>query len=275
MKRIILFSFLLLAVGFISFTYPNPKSTGAPASSTGAPGEVTCNTSGCHDDGVVNHGRGKLWLEIDELDYEINPGKVYNLTITISRSFTRRFGFELVALTEDGKQAGSFLLTDKSRTQLLTNDTELKDRMYLTYTYPGTQALETDLGQWTAQWQAPKKVEGKITFYLAGVAANDDGSDKGDEVYTYQKVLLPHATEHLQTFPNPFGTKFQVVLPTTAEETVVSILNQAGKLIYRKPPLIALGQALDLEISPMFPAGVYFLQVESSSYKSCQKLIKE
>jgi hypothetical protein len=275
MKKAILLCSFVAAIGFVSFTYPGAKSTGAPASSTGAPGEFTCNTVGCHDDELVNQGGARLWLENKELESGIEPGKIYSIKASISRKDTRRFGFELVALTEDGKQAGSFILTDKSRTQIIFNDSELKDREYLTYTYQGTRAFANDLGEWTAQWQSPKKIEGKITFYLAGVAANDDGTDKGDEVFTYQKVILSNETARHLAFPNPFERSVQVLLPTTAEETSVSVWNHSGQRIYTKQALIALGQTLTLELGSDLAKGIYFLQVESSTFKSFQKLIKE
>lgn len=275
MKKTILFGGFIAAVGLVSFTFPGAKSTGAPASSTGAPGEFTCNIAGCHDDNLVNQGGARLWLENKEWETGIEPGKIYSLKALISRKDTRRFGFELVALTDDGKKAGNFILTDKSRTQIIFNDSELKDREYLTYTYQGTRAYANDLGQWTAQWQAPKNIKGKITFYLAGVAANDDGSDKGDEVYTYQKVILANETTKQLAFPNPFEKNLQVLLPTTSEETTVSIWNQAGQRIYTQQSLIALGQTLNLELGSNHSKGIYYLQVESSSFKSFQKLIKE
>jgi hypothetical protein len=275
MKKPILFCCFIAAVGFVSFTYPRMKSTGAPASSTGAPGELTCNTAGCHDDALINQGEARLWLESTDWEKGIEPGKIYTIKTSISRNATRRFGFELVALSDDGKQAGNFLLTDKPRTQVIFNDSDLKDREYLTYTYLGTRANANDLAEWTAQWQAPKKIQGKITFYLAGVAANDDGSDKGDEVYTYQKAVLSGETISPLAFPNPFERSLQVLLPTTSEETTISIWNQTGQKVLDKQAIIALGQTLNLELTGEIANGIYFLQVESSSFKSFQKLIKE
>ncbi len=38
------------------------SSSGAPASHTGAPGEKTCATSGCHDDHLINSGKASLCL---------------------------------------------------------------------------------------------------------------------------------------------------------------------------------------------------------------------
>jgi hypothetical protein len=275
MKKPILYCGFAAAIGLVSFTYPGAKSTGAPASSTGAPGEFTCNTIGCHDDAPSNQGQARLWLESKEWGNGIEPGKNYTLKVSISRNDTRRFGFELVALTDDGKQAGNFILTDKARTQVIFNDSEWKDREYLTYTYQGTRAITNDLGEWTAHWQAPKKIEGKITFYLAGVAANDDGSDKGDEVYTYQKVVFGNETIAHLAYPNPFERSLQILLPTTSEETEVSIWNYNGQSIYSKQAIVALGQTLHVELGSELTKGIYFLKVESPSFKSFQKLIKE
>jgi len=43
---------------------PERSSAGAPASHTGAPGEQTCATSGCHDDNTVNSGSAVLTIDV-------------------------------------------------------------------------------------------------------------------------------------------------------------------------------------------------------------------
>ena len=69
------------------------------------------------------------------------------------------------------------------------NRYKLKDRRYVTYTFNGTDAIEKGMGEWKVKWKAPEKIENKITFYLSGVSANDDMSDKGDLVYTRSYTL--------------------------------------------------------------------------------------
>lgn len=273
--RFILYCLVSLTLVSISFTHPQGKSTGAPASSTGAPNEFTCNTIGCHDDAQTNLGNAQLYLDCKDFQNGLVPGKSYTITSLIYRKNTQRFGFQLVALDEDGNQAGKFELLDKQRTQILHNDQTMKDRQYVTYTYPGTKAFSEDLGQWTVQWIAPKVITGKVSFYLAGVAANNDGSDKGDEVYTFQKQVLPGSQSNLIAFPNPFINSLQVQLPFTQNGVNIRIWNKEGNLVSFTEVPQALGQTQAIEGLYHLSAGVYFLEVNSNQFRSFQKIIKE
>ncbi|MBX7180722.1 MAG: T9SS type A sorting domain-containing protein [Bacteroidia bacterium] len=273
--RFIPLGLCFLAVVFISFTHPQGKSTGAPASSTGAPDEFTCNISGCHDDALTNQGDAQLYLTCSDFQQGLIPGKTYSIICSISKRNTQRFGFQLVALDEAGNQAGKFDLLESNRTQILYNDASLKDRQYVTYTYPGTKAVAEDLGQWTVYWTAPKHIAGKVSFYLAGVAANDDASDKGDEVYTFQKHVLPGNSIELLAFPNPFRNTLTIQWPFTQIQASLKIWNKEGVLVFEKEIPNALGQSQTLEEMNQLASGIYFLELSSGSFQASQKLIKE
>lgn len=162
---------------------PEKSSSGAPASHTGAPGEKNCTTSGCHDDHDINSGTAQLKIEVGSIS-QYEPGKTYPVKVSISDADVVRFGFQIVALTNNNSVAGKFSLTDTYRTQFIKNLDQFTDRQYVTYSYDGTDAVSTGLGEWTMNWTAPSTNVGPVTFYAAGVSANDDESDKGDFVYT-------------------------------------------------------------------------------------------
>lgn len=181
-------SFYIFLVGFLFAIYaygPGPSSAGAPASHTGAPGEATCATEGCHDDGKLNSGSALLSLQFEDSVKKILPGKTYSLIVRITDKNVNRFGFQLLALDSKADlNSGDFIITDSIRTKITTNRYKLQNRKYVTYTFNGTDAVEKGTGEWKVKWKAPEKIESKITFYLSGVSANDDMSDKGDLVYT-------------------------------------------------------------------------------------------
>ncbi|MEO6902982.1 MAG: choice-of-anchor V domain-containing protein [Bacteroidia bacterium] len=186
-NKIVIISLVL--VGFIIIAAsPKRSSSGAPVSSTGAPNETTCAKSGCHDDNSVNSGKATLSLEVGDSIANYIPGKTYLLKIKMAEKAVTRFGFQIVALNHNNVNAGKFQLTDKARTQLISNNLELTDRQYVTYTFGGTDGIN-GASEWTLNWIAPKTNVGPISFYVAGVSADDDMSDKGDYVYTIQKVL--------------------------------------------------------------------------------------
>lgn len=185
------FYILLIAIVFALFAYgPGPSSAGAPASHTGAPGEATCAEAGCHDDNTINKGTASLSLEFEDSVKKILPGKTYSMIVRITDKNVTRFGFQLLALdTKTELNAGNYIITDSIRTKITDNRYKLQDRKYVTYTFNGTDAIEKGLGEWKVKWKAPENLNNKITFYLSGVSANDDMSDKGDLVYTRSYTL--------------------------------------------------------------------------------------
>ncbi len=167
---------------------PEKSSSGAPASHTGAPGDGTCATGGCHDDNALNAGTAQLSIDLGSVTKYV-PGQTYPVTVRITDPSVMRFGFEIVALTGDNGMAGSFKITDTYRTQITKNQYALFDRHYVTYSYDGTDAVVPGKGEWTMNWTAPATNIGPVTFYASGVSANDNENDKGDHVYTINKVI--------------------------------------------------------------------------------------
>jgi len=167
---------------------PERSSSGAPGSHTGAPGEQTCATSGCHDDNQLNSGTAHLTIDAGGATQYV-AGQTYSIKVSISDANVNRFGFQLVALDNTNANAGTFQITDPARTQFIKNDHAFTNRDYITYTFNGTDAVSTGKSEWIVNWTAPATTVGSITFYAGGVSANDDMSDKGDYSYTAIKVL--------------------------------------------------------------------------------------
>jgi hypothetical protein len=168
---------------------PEKSSSGAPPSHTGAPGEATCATIGCHDDNTTNNGTAKLTINMGGATHYV-PGQTYPVSVQITDPSITRFGFQVVALAANKQNAGSFSLADGLRTQFAKNTKEFADRQYVTYTFNGTDAVSAGKGEWLMNWTAPSSNIGAVTFYASAVSANDDESDKGDHVYTTSNTLI-------------------------------------------------------------------------------------
>lgn len=197
-----------------------PQSFGAPVSSTGAPDEVTCATSECHDTSQPNIGNAQTMLHIEGLDNGyVERGKTYTLNISITDKDVKRFGFQIVALDSEGKNIGTFILKDEDRTQIIKNELRLIDREYVTYTYPGTAATVIGKGEWSVQWKAPLQME-DVTFYLATVSANDDGTDKGDNVYTMSRTVQTQTVSGLDNEPNAAQAS---ITPNPVQGTMITL----------------------------------------------------
>ena len=168
---------------------PERSSSGAPASHTGAPGEPSCSTAGCHDDNSVNAGTASLTIDAGTMT-KYAPGQTYPIKVRITDPSVTRFGFQILALANsNNSNIGTFQITDSQRTQMVQNESKLLDRRYVTYTFNGTDAVSDGTGEWTVNWKAPSSNVGPITFYASGVSANDNETDKGDHVYTTNVVI--------------------------------------------------------------------------------------
>lgn len=188
-NKIFAFTIILSLVVIIAAT-PERSSSGAPGAHTGAPGEQTCATSGCHDDNSVNSGKASLSIEIGSSVTNYVPGKTYTVKVSISESNVKRFGFQLLALNKSTlSSVGTFQISDAGRTQLVKNTQAFSDREYVTYSFNGTDATSEGMSEWIVNWTAPATDVGPVAFYAAGVSANDDMTDKKDHVYTFSKVL--------------------------------------------------------------------------------------
>jgi hypothetical protein len=181
---------LAVVIAMMMAAAPERSSSGAPGAHTGAPGEQTCAASGCHDDNSVNSGTASLSILIGDSISNYIPGKTYAVKIRIADAGVDRFGFQLLALNNATlKSAGAFHITDAGRTQLIQNTNVFTDRDYVTYTFNGTDAI-SGTAEWVVNWTAPVVAVGAVSFYAAGVSADDDMSDKGDHVYTSSKTLV-------------------------------------------------------------------------------------
>jgi hypothetical protein len=192
MKKIIL-SLMLASMLLIIVLSNTTKvdSSGAPIASTGAPGESSCGKSGCHTGNNNLHAESaNLSIDIPELTDAYIPGKVYSVTITLNQQDTKRFGFAFSAYnSQKDERAGSLLVSDEKRTQVMAGANQFQNREYVTYKTMGTDPYSENTGKWSFNWKAPEIAAQPLTFYAAAVGADDDGTDNGDQVYTRTIVL--------------------------------------------------------------------------------------
>jgi uncharacterized protein (TIGR03437 family) len=153
-------------------------STGAPPRHTGAPGDQgTCTQ--CHA-GAAGSGRVEITYS-GGTNY--TPGERGRFTVTITDPNARRFGFSasarLVSNLANG-QAGT--LVTGSGTQVECEDSRaLPCRteapvQFITHTTPA------QAGRFEFDWDPP--ASGDVRVFVAANAANGNGSNTGDTIYT-------------------------------------------------------------------------------------------
>ncbi|HZS09491.1 MAG TPA: choice-of-anchor V domain-containing protein [Blastocatellia bacterium] len=188
---------------------------GPPASHTGAPSELTCNTSGCHTSFTTNSGPGTLNLSGLPAGGYVG-GQDYTLTVTLNQASRALFGFELTALDASGKKAGNLAQGNDGRTQVINGQVGNNLRQYIEHSLSGSDPVSGN-GSWTFKWTAPATSTGKVTFYFAGNAADGQNGSFGDYIYTKSVSVDPQAAVPITTVS---AANYKPSTPTTAESIV-------------------------------------------------------
>lgn len=194
LKLSIISCFMALALCFgLTGRKVKANQSGPPTQRTGAPGEQTCAISGCHTSFAVNSGTGTLSITgLPASGY--TEGQQINLTVTLNQASRSLYGFSLTALDSQGRRAGTLTVTDSNRTLLQTSVVNGNLRQYISHNFGGSIPNGTNQGSWTFRWTAPATSTGTVTFYFAGNAANGNGAEAGDFIYTKTATVAPAAT---------------------------------------------------------------------------------
>jgi hypothetical protein len=187
-KKIRFFGWLALValLGIQAVDYTNAP----PVSHTGAPGENTCRA--CHGGFGLNPDTEASAQIVVRKNGEIVdayvPGEVYEVEVSVSRTGTNKFGFQLTALGTANAMAGSWTAGAGSATG--NGSGSLASRRYIYHTSSGTSGTGTRT--WNFTWNAPATGLGNVVFYLAYNCSNANGSSSGDRIYTHS-ITLPEA----------------------------------------------------------------------------------
>lgn len=170
------------AILLLTFFDGITNSSQPPTGRTGAPGELTCNASGCHNSTSVIPNSASLTMtslggNVFQTGY--TPGQTYNLAFTNSFS-SSEYGFSITFLdtsTTTAVTPGSFSLSNPANTTLSNSGS----RSYVGHNNAsGTNA-------WAFRWTAPStNAPDTIYIYAASNAANGNGNAGGDVIHTKQ-----------------------------------------------------------------------------------------
>ena len=255
-------------------------SSGPPDGRTGAPNEGTCAAGGCHSG--LNTGGGSLTLNGPE---SYNPGDTLDFDIQLTQSGQQRWGFELTVLDDNDAGFGEIIVTDASRTQLSTSG----GKEYLKQTRTGTDNGTADAAPgWAFRWVAPSDGSSNATFYVAGNAANGNGGNSGDFIYTISKSLsvsttsvadgtpgLPTEIRLAQNYPNPFNPsttiQFELERATSVKLTVHDINGrQIATLIDGHQPV---GIHKTVWEAGNLAGGTYFAKLQAGTFQQTRRMV--
>lgn len=172
-------------------------SSGPDPGNAGVPGESTCVA--CHTGTALNGGPGSVSATFSGGE-TYTPGVRQHVTVVISDADQRRFGFQMTArlASDSSTQAGSFTPTDGA-TQVLCSTPPFAAQQpapcpanlplqYIEHTSEGSRSGRST---YEFDWTPPATEAGPLTFYLAGNAANANGTNGGDRIYTRTFTLTP------------------------------------------------------------------------------------
>lgn len=160
---------------------PQAGSTGVPAHEQMA-AEMNCTA--CHLTSPINPDE-KGSIQLEGLPDAYEAGKAYDLTFRIEHPDPQflRWGFQLTAVRQDNyKRAGSLLATDPATTQVVEGGPG--GRQYVEHSYGGTSIGVAGGASWVFQWVAPSDAKAPVAFFASGNAANVDGANTGDLIYS-------------------------------------------------------------------------------------------
>ncbi|MCX6352038.1 MAG: T9SS type A sorting domain-containing protein [Bacteroidetes bacterium] len=274
---------LIYLTAIATTVYAGIKTTGAPPAHTNAPEENTCAQQGCHADNILNSGTGSINVQMDSAIDKYNPNQTYTISLKVKQGSLKRFGFQAVALFDaDSTNAGEISLTDANRMQLMDGANQYSGRNYITYTEAGTSATKTGEGEWSFKWKAPAKTKGAVTFYLAGVAADDDQTDKGDYTYTTKLSLAENTNVGIEDFSKEIGLKItppyfnkQLLISYNAPLVLVTELrNLQGQImpIYLESNAAANRITTKIQLENNIGSGIYILCLKEANHTITRKI---
>jgi len=191
-KNLWLAFLLALSIPILVWAY----AEGPPDAHTGGFGEPTCNE--CHGTRVNSNGGNVTINGLPSGGY--TSGNTYPITVTITDSTARRWGFELSARTSDGKQAGTLAKGGDGFTQIAAAFAN-PSVQYIEHTIQGTRPGTSGPQSFTFNWTAPDASRGTVVFDVAANAANNNSvNDAGDHIYQTEVKLQPQA---ITTGPAP------------------------------------------------------------------------
>jgi uncharacterized protein (TIGR03437 family) len=181
-------------------------STGPPIKRTGAPSDENGTTcAACHNSlGAANSDPAGS-VKIEAGSYK--PGIPQIIKVTVHHPQSMRWGFQLTArpVSDETKMAGSF-----------TPDANVRVRCdpagaaapcsgaleFAEHTEPGTRIGASGSATFEVQWTPPASEVGDVVFYAAGNAANGNGANTGDRIYTTKSTVSSAGACGLTKRPN-------------------------------------------------------------------------
>ncbi len=246
-----------------------------------ADGGVSC--SACHAGAAVNSGPGKAVIRAGRY----TPGQKQRIQVAVSDPDAVRWGFELTArlASDPSRQAGSFTSANQFvRVRCdggAPHPTDNRPYGILPPCGEGVVqwASQTVAGLltgiragtvWEVEWTAPATDVGPVIFAAASNAANNDGTNRGDRIYTTTTTIGGPC--NLSGTPRITGVSNAATASTTISPNSLISIFGSGFTAAGDRNLVADSDLLDGQVPGIFAclaveingkrAPIYFAQAD-------------
>jgi hypothetical protein len=274
-----LFALSIIFVATMSFVI---LSDNGKAGYTGSPGELKCND--CHNSFTINTGGGSVYLSSTNMtNWQYVPGQVYNMKVTVKKTGKSLFGIGLEALSSTNANAGTITVTSTTKAQLKNASISSVLRSNLVHKLNG--GANPDSSVFTFNWTAPATNVGNITFYFAGIAADNDGNENGDYVYNSSKVITPFIATGIEEQSNVSFTSSiiynaadrNVIVNTTSEKpqtATIELFDLSGRKIFAENGIkLNAGQSTNqVDVSSVVKSGIYIVNIRTEEFSQSKRI---
>lgn len=291
-KHVLLSAFLIAALATLNVKQGTSKIAGPPVGSVNDPiTQVTCAQSGCHPSSAITPINGDLNLKIgvgnptSNLDgFVYTPGTQYSIGLSLVQAVTALhpfYGFQIVALDANNKQAGIMATLANSLNTKIVTDTGATPRQYMGHKAAGTNRT------WSFKWTSPGTCVGPITFYYAYNKCASDSSHPtvpsgtiyaGTATITCNGVGIEDISSKvndLNIFPNPVSNRFGLYFTLKENSSVNAQLYSLNgellkQLINEKINEGTVNRQFDVN---NLSAGIYLLKLNVGEASVTRKIV--
>ncbi|MBL4587080.1 MAG: T9SS type A sorting domain-containing protein [Flavobacteriales bacterium] len=269
-KKFTILLSMLLMTGLVwdyNFQSAHTRSSGAPAGSTGSPGDgQSCASIGCHAGPTATNELIAVTSNIPNGGYV--GGTTYDITVTMTKSGGQKFGFQLSPQDNAGNGIGSLISG---------GSTQIVGSKYITHKAGNTAASGGTLA-WNFQWIAPTGGTGDVDMYVAGNFSNNQNNSSGDVIVTDVETVSEgnvgindlDAT-NLTIYPNPVVDMINIAMKDVDEEIMVTLYGLDGRVVHQK---VYTQNLIAVDVASMnLSSGVYLLNLEVAGNAMVRKLL--
>jgi hypothetical protein len=214
--------------------------TQPPTGYTGAPGESTCATAGCHFGTPTLNASDISLLTVGSPNLTSGYAASTQYSLAVNAGSAASYGFSLTAVDASGSAIGTFSLSSPATTSLATGSGSKQ--------YVGHKNANTT-NAWSFRWTSPATTTETVYFYLAVNQANDNDEATGDNIKlkAYSATSSSFGAYNVATgiqnvdgladgsiavFPNPVSDNLSLSFNVTDNQQVkAGIYNLSGQLV--------------------------------------------